>query len=315
MEAIEDVCTEWIDSYKNMEFPFLVIYQISFLIDMGDVLNWFLEVWHWNIAFHNDGMCGLAQRKHLQALCVISLLVSQEIFLAEDKLLIKELFSMLNLSASLKNILLFKTERLGEDRMIPDIISLRHLNLIRFDLLKLLFHDIITLQLEPFFVSYVEKHLVSEMKGTNVICSVSSIHHTFVNLELLNKSSVFSVVIELDGLYEILLLTTWIIIGILFIGLDDWHISLLSLNDIHRKISQVVLVVLSLQETLDKDCFLVVTIWILCTIIVVRMFEIRFTRVLNDVRIFHVLFQSRYFDAFHGIFRCFDLAWNHILQI
>ena len=152
------------------------------------------------------------------------------------------------------------------------------------------------------------------MQGTNVIGAVSCIHDTFVNLELLHKGPIFSIVIELDGFYKVLLLTTWIIISILFVGFNDGHISLLGLNDIHRKISQVVLVVLGLQETLDKDSFLVVPIWILCAIIGIRMLEISFTRVFDDVRIFHVLIQSRYLYTPHSIFRCLDLAWYHILQ-
>ena len=130
MEAIEDVCAEWIDSYKHMEFSFFVIIKISFLIDMGNVLNRFLEVWHWNISFPCDWVGGLAQREHFESLCVICLLVSYEVFLAEHKLLIKELFSVLNLSTSLENILLLQPEWLREDWVISDIISLGHLNLV-----------------------------------------------------------------------------------------------------------------------------------------------------------------------------------------
>ena len=131
--------------------------------------------------------------------------------------------------------------------MVPYVLSLRHLDLIACYFLLLFLDDIITLKLKPFFITNVEDNFVTIMKGTDIKSPVSGVHDSIINFELAFKSSIFSIIVELDGLDEVLLLIRVIrIICIFLISLDNGHISLLCLDDIHRKVFQVVSIVLCL---------------------------------------------------------------------
>ena len=73
-------------------------------------------------------------------------------------------------------------------------------------------------------------------------------HHSLVDDDLLPLLAIGPVVVELEGLHELVLA-----VGIPFIGLNDWHAALVRLNNIHREIFDIILEVFSYQITFHSN--------------------------------------------------------------
>ena len=102
------------------------------------------------------------------------------------------------------------------------------------------------------------------MEQRSVICAEILVHHSLVDDDLLSLLAIGPVVVELEGLDELVLA-----VGIPFIGLDDWHATLVRLNDVHREILYIVLVVFSYQITLHSNdlLFLRVLVVLVCVVL------------------------------------------------
>ena len=78
-------------------------------------------------------------------------------------------------------------------------------------------------------------------------------HDSLVDDDLLSLFAVGPVVVELQGLHELVLA-----VGIPLVGLDNWHATLICLNDVHREILNIILTILRNQITLDSDNLFIV---------------------------------------------------------
>jgi len=108
--------------------------------------------------------------------------------------------------------------------MVPNILGMRHFNLVARYLLLLILDDIVLLKLQPLFESYVKYDIVLEMKCANVVSPVCIVHDSVVNLELGKETAITSIVVKLDGFYEV-----GCVIRIVLISFDHGHIALLRL--------------------------------------------------------------------------------------
>lgn len=162
--------------------------------------------------------------------------------------------------------------------MVSDVFCMRHFNLISWYLFLFIFDDIILLKLEPLFESYVKNDIVLEVKRADVKCSICLIHNSVINFELGQKTSITSIVIEFNCLHEI-----GCVIGVVFIGFDHRHVSLLSLNNVQRQISQIIFIVFRVQETLDFDDALVIAIRIFSFVIASRQLKVGSTWIFDHL--------------------------------
>lgn len=87
-------------------------------------------------------------------------------------------------------------------------------------------------------------------------------HHSLVNDDLFSLLAISSVVVELQCLNELVL-----VVGIPLVSLHNWHAALVSLDNVHGKIFDVVLVVLCNQITLDSDNLFLLLLLILVSVI------------------------------------------------
>jgi hypothetical protein len=132
--------------------------------------------------------------------------------------------------------------------MVADVVRIGHFNLIAGNLLLLAKDHIKFLKLQPFFISYVENYAVLEMECTYVKCSVLLIHNTFVDLELVHKFAIISVIVEFDSLHKIIR-----IIIIILVRLNNWDVPLLGLDDVQCQISQIILIIPRKYKAFDLD--------------------------------------------------------------
>lgn len=86
------------------------------------------------------------------------------------------------------------------------------------------------------------------MKKRCIIASEVLMHDTFVNDDLLLEGAVCSVVVEFECLDELVL-----VVGIVLEGLDDWHATLVCLDDLHGQVFHKVVVIFCNQVRLDDD--------------------------------------------------------------
>lgn len=89
-------------------------------------------------------------------------------------------------------------------------------------------------------------------------CVVSAeilMHNSLVDDDLLSLLAVGSVVVELQGLHKLVL-----VVGVPLVGLDNGHAPLVRLDDVHREILDIVLIVLCNQITLHSYNFFVIYI-------------------------------------------------------
>lgn len=102
------------------------------------------------------------------------------------------------------------------------------------------------------------------MEQRSVIGAEILVHHSLVDDDLLSLLAIGPVVVELEGLDELVLA-----VGVPFIGLDDWHATLVRLNDVHREILDIVLVVFSYQITFHSNdlLFLRVLVVLVCVVL------------------------------------------------
>ena len=171
--------------------------------------------------------------------------------------------------------------------MISYLLTNWLLNGVSVQFFKLSSYDVIFLELVPIFFSHVENDGVTEMQDRGIFSLELFIHNSLVHDELFFKLAVRSVVVELNGLHEFLL-----VISVLLEGLDDGHTSLVSLNDVHGKISYEVLVVLS-DEVRSYDEFLLVIFVVLAVVVLSGQLEERILGVsIRRGESSDVLFQS-----------------------
>ena len=93
------------------------------------------------------------------------------------------------------------------------------------------------------------------MEQRSVIGAEILVHHSLIDNDLLSLLAIGPVVVELEGLDELVLA-----VGIPFICLDNWHATLVRLNDVHREILYIVLIVFSYQITLHSNDFLFIRV-------------------------------------------------------
>ena len=74
------------------------------------------------------------------------------------------------------------------------------------------------------------------MEQRGVVGAEIFVHHSLVHDDLLSLLAIGPVVVELEGLDELVLA-----VGIPFIGLNNWHATLVGLNDVHREIFDIIL--------------------------------------------------------------------------
>jgi hypothetical protein len=310
LRATEDMRAEWVDGDESVVVSLLVS-----LLNVANVLHGLVEVLHLSTILLN-WCSGIRHAEHLQGLGLVCLSVGHFVLLAENKLLIQEFLQGLLLSTLFENVLLLGTKLLGEDRMVSDVVCLWLINLIAWHLLLRVLNDIVHLKLEPLLESFVENNTVSIIERADIICAVSIIHDTLINFELGEKTAILSVVIELDGFHEREPLLTatqltgtelGLVVSVVLVGLDNWHVTLLGLDDIHGQVFQIILVIFCLKETLDLDEFLVVTIWVLGLVVLSREIEVSPLGVNDCLRRFDILFQVWYLDTLACIIRCLNV--------
>ena len=87
-------------------------------------------------------------------------------------------------------------------------------------------------------------------------------HHSLVHDDLFSLFAISSVIVELQCLDELVL-----VVGIPLVSLYNWHATLVGLDYVHRKIFDVILVVLCNQITLDSDNLFLLLLLILVSVI------------------------------------------------
>jgi hypothetical protein len=135
-------------------------------------------------------------------------------------------------------------------------------------------------------------------------------HHALVNYDLLLLLAIGSIVIELESLHELVL-----VVGIPLIGLDDGHAPLICLDDVHREIFHVVLIIFRDQVTFDSDCFFVIFV-VLVRIVASGKLEELLAGVLGHCsHAVHVLAEGLDAGAPSGIFGSLVAQTQHIQSI
>ena len=94
-------------------------------------------------------------------------------------------------------------EFLGEDWVVNNLIWIWNLDLIVWNLFELASDHVELLELEPAAAASVEDDVVLEMQRTNIKRPILLIHKASVNLDLLKQFAIILVVVELEGLDEI----------------------------------------------------------------------------------------------------------------
>ena len=151
--------------------------------------------------------------------------------------------------------LLVLAEFLGEDDVVTDLLANRLLDLVALELDQLVLDDIVLLELVPVLLALVEQYGVSEVEQGCVVGAEVLVHDSLVDDDLLALLAVGPVVVELEGLDELVF-----VVGVPLVGLDDWHAALIGLDDVHGEVLHVVLVVLRDQVTLDCDGLLILLV-------------------------------------------------------
>jgi len=159
------------------------------------------------------------------------------------------------------------SELLREHDVISDFLADRLLNLVTLKFDEVVLDYVILLELVPVFLSLVEDDCVSEVQDRSIIGPEVLVHHTFIHNELLLQLTICSVVIELEGLHELSL-----VVGVPLEGLNDWHATLVGLNDVHRQVLDVILVVFGNDVTSNCD-FLLVVFVVLAVVVVSRQLK------------------------------------------
>ena len=101
------------------------------------------------------------------------------------------------------------------------------------------------------------------MEQRSVIRAEILVHHSLIDNDLLSLLAIGPVVVELEGLDELVLA-----VGIPFICLDNWHATLVRFNDVHREILYIVLIVFSYQITLHSNDFLFIRVLVVLVCVV-----------------------------------------------
>ena len=138
------------------------------------------------------------------------------------------------------------------------------------------------------------------MEERGIIGAEILVHHSLVDNDLLSLLAIGSVVVELEGLDELVLA-----VGIPLISLNDWHATLIGLNDIHREIFDIILVVLGDQITFHSDHLLIVRV-IFVRVVLSGEIEELLSWILGAVaHFFHIFFEALDGIATSGILRSF----------
>lgn len=100
------------------------------------------------------------------------------------------------------------------------------------------------------------------MEERSVVGTEVLVHHSLVDDDLFSLLAIGPIVVELEGLNELVLA-----VGIPLISLNDWHATLVCLDDVHREILNIVLIVLGDQVTLHRDDLLIVRVVFICVVL------------------------------------------------
>ena len=112
--------------------------------------------------------------------------------------------------------------------MVADLLTDGLLNLVPLELKQLIFDDVVLLEFVPIFLPLVEQNRVSKMEKGSVVGAEVFVHHSFVNDDLLSLLAISSIVVKLEGFDEFVL-----IVGIPLVCLNNWHASLVGLDNVH----------------------------------------------------------------------------------
>lgn len=317
---LEGVRAVWIDGNESKAL-------LLFIFHMGHVLNGELSV-IMLLQIDFNRLLWVLETEHVQAIEDVLLISIDEIPNAEHELLIDKILQGLFANLLISCFLLL-SEWLGEngvvvvplllvlwnfDEVLVQPMRLRASSFLRW--LQVLADNIIRSQLKPFLMPLKEDDLVLVMQGANVIRAVVRIDDAIINLELLAVRDrlaaahlTLAVVIELECLDEV-----GRIVCVLLVCLDDWHVTLLGLDDFHGLVEQVVFVVLGQQETLNLDSLHIVTIRVLGFVVSIGLLEVCLLGIFDDVRVFHVIFEVGDLHAPPRILRCLDRIGQHFLN-
>jgi len=298
VRAMENMRTKGVDSDEGVVEAFG-----TDVLGMCDVLDGLVQVLHL-AAILLDGRVRVRHAEHLEALCLIRLLVRQFVLLAKDELLVQELGQSQLLTALFVNVLSLLPELFGEDGVVTNVILLGHLDLVLGDLLLAAFDDIIHLKLQPPLGSLIENDAVAEVQGAHVERAVLVVHPTVVDQELLLALSVVAVVVELDGLNEFC-----VVVSVDFVRLNHRHVALLRLNDVHRQVLQVLLFISRFKETPYFYCLQVVAVGVFRLEVISRQITVSSSRVLNDFASrTQIVLMVLDLDALGGVVRSLNVA-------
>lgn len=119
-------------------------------------------------------------------------------------------------------------ELLGEDDVVADLLADGLLDLVALEFDELVLDDVVLLELVPVLLPLVKQNGVSEVQQRSVVGAEVFVHDSLVDDDLLAPLAVGPVVVELQGLHELVL-----VVGVPLVGLNDWHAALVSLDDVH----------------------------------------------------------------------------------
>ena len=131
-----------------------------------------------------------------------------------------------------------------------------------FKLDQFILNDIVLHELVPFILSLVENDRVAEMEYRGVIGLEIVVHETCVSDELSPQPTVAPVIVELETLNKLVL-----VVGVPLESFNDWHATLISLNDVHGKIFYVVRAILQEQVGHNVDFLFVILVVIFTYVI------------------------------------------------
>lgn len=169
-----------------------------------------------------------------------------------------------------------------------------------FKLDQFILNDIVLHELVPFILSLVENDRVTEMEYRGVIGLEIVVHETCVSDELSPQPTVAPVIVELETLNKLVL-----VVGVPLESFNDWHTTLISLNDVHGKIFYVVRAILQEQVGHNVDFLFVILVVIFTYVILSGQVEECVLWIFDDILLtFYKIIQRLNFLTSSCIWRC-----------
>jgi len=148
----------------------------------------------------------------------------------------------------------------------------------------------------PVLLSLIKQNAVSKMQKRSIVGPELVAHDTFVDNNLFFEFAGVLVTVELESLHEFVF-----VISIPLECLDDGHAALVRLDDLHRQVLHIILVVLGDQVTLHGYDFMVIPFVLPGVVVAREIEEIRLRILLLVISFVNVLLQSLNLSAPSGI--------------